>query len=213
MLGRKDVRMLIHVLSIDWDYYINVNKEKRKVWFPDIPEDLLTEEDRELLWKPYYEQFDLSRIGIMEDDFENTKKVIKNCKLNHNLIKRVKDSHRYIYDVIYEVMHHYSVNEVTVYNIDYHHDMYQYRIPNERVNCSNWAAILQEELGNSLDYYWIKRDDSEEYSLAGKVDCKLSNIADINSINFDVLYLCKSGAWSPPHLDTCYQELVSCLYE
>lgn len=206
---------MIQILSIDWDYYIDITNEKRNSWFPYIPDDLLTEEDRENLWAPCYDKFGISGVGILEEDFEKTKHLIRSCKKNSRLIKTVNDSHRYLYDLVYKILNdNINVHEtILIYNIDHHHDMYSYRIPNEKVNCSNWAGVLREELGDILEYRWIKRDDSEEYSLAGKVECAYGTFNDIKSISFDSIYLCKSGAWSPPHLDCRYKELVDVLLE
>jgi hypothetical protein len=201
--------LMINVLSIDWDYYINASNDIRNEWFPNIPEDILTEEERTELWEPYYKKYNIKTIDLLRDELDKTKNIIRNnINNNKNIIKMVNESHRYIYCIINQILSESREKSITVFNIDHHHDMYQYHKYDEKVNCSNWVTILKEELENNFEYYWIKREDSEEYSLAGKIECNICTIDDISDKVFDIIFLCKSGAWSPPHLDSQYKELT-----
>jgi hypothetical protein len=204
---------MINLLSIDWDYFINTSNETRNTCFPNIPDDILTEEQRKEIWEPLYEEYDIENIGILEDEFDQLKDILQRILYNNkNIIKYVNDSHRYMYDLVYQSLKAAKTRFVRVFNIDFHHDMYQYRKPNEKVNCGNWAEILQEELSEKFDYNWIKREDSEEFSLLGQVEYNESSLEDLPKVNFDGIYLCKSGAWSPPHLDDAFIELKNCIY-
>ena len=203
---------MINVLSIDWDYYVDTSNEIRERCFPKILNDIISEEKRIEMWRESYKKYNIKNIGILEEKFQKTIQLIEDIeKDSPKACKITNDSHRFVYDVIEKEIEEFHDENIKVYNIDHHHDMYQYRTSFDKVNCSNWAEILQEELGSKFDYNWIKRDDSEEYSLAGKVNCKECFLDDITEKKFDVIYLCRSGAWSPPHLDNKYNELKKCL--
>lgn len=203
---------MINVLSIDWDYYVDTSNEVREKCFPKILDDIISEEERLQMWKEYYEKYNIKDIGILDDKFEKTMKLIETIEANSpQAYKIINDSHRFVYNIIEKEIEEHRDENIKVYNIDHHHDMYQYRTSSDKVNCSNWAEILKEELGEKFDYNWIKREDSEEYSLAGRVQCKECSLEDITEKKFDVIYLCRSGAWSPPHLDNKYNQLKECI--
>ncbi len=205
---------MINLLSIDWDYFIDTSNETRNTCFPDTPDDILTEDMRKEIWEPFYETYDIKDIGILDNKFENLKELIRYIKsYNKNTVKYVNDSHRYMYELVYKFLEVRKSKLVRVFNIDHHHDMYQYRKPNEKINCGNWAEMLQEELGENFDYNWIKREDSEEYNFWGKIDYNESSLEELYKIDFDGIYLCRSGAWSPPHLDDAFLELKNYITE
>lgn len=123
-----------------------------------------------------------------------------------------------IYDFIKD---NWDYDDIVVDNIDFHHDYYEWQetevdvsqsgvtkkaISTEKVNCGNWVRILMEiDFPEELVYNWVCRTDSD---LSEKLE-KHPNfggyymIEDLlnNEQTYDLLYICRSSVWSPPHLD------------
>lgn len=99
------------------------------------------------------------------------------------------------------------VNEdekINLINIDHHHDTgYENNsfVSLDNINCGNWARWLLEQ-NNLNSYIWINNKNSE---IDQEYVSKINNIIDINKINLDtllkpdLLILCLSEPWVPPH--------------
>jgi len=196
--------MMKRFLSIDFDYFVGCSAKERAALFPKMDETYSFEE-QSALWRAAYKKTLEKLAGItIHPDF----KVIEGVCRNYRGISMVEDSHKHIYQWIMELTGEEEAFEV--YNIDFHHDMYCLRLGEEKVNCSNWARVLKEERPQ-MQYYWIKREDSEEKALGGKVEAETKPLACIKELSFDYLYLCRSSVWCPPHLDRYFTHLFAIL--
>lgn len=198
-------------LSIDWDFFIGATATQRALLFPDGGNENLHTTLHKYIWDSRYANPELSDIKVSPE--YNT--LLKICK-DFDGQCLIADSHRFAYDFIME--NTTPDEKFEVYNIDFHHDLYDYRTGDEIVNCGNWVTILREDRPN-MKYVWVKCDDSDTMTI-GNVKVK----AEMMSLNlftilfrhgisedFDYLYLCRSAMWSPPHLDPKFVQAAKIL--
>lgn len=193
------------VLSIDWDYFVDTSIDFKTSNFPDGGNENLPESILDAIWVTRYGQCDKMQ-GIKED----TKELVK----LRMLLKRVanpytrviiSDSHKDIYEPLEELRQ--SKFPMKTYNIDFHHDIYNFG--DEEVNCGNWLRkFIDAEGASDLDkFMWIRRKDSE---LSGEEfidDNSVVGIPEDLPDTFHLIFLCRSGVWSPPHLDDRFLSL------
>lgn len=199
------------ILSIDWDFFIDATSHQRAILFPDGGNENLHKDLRKYIWDSRYADPKLSTIGV-SSEYESLLKIAEEFKG----LCYIADSHRFAYDFVMENTE--DNEEFEVYNIDYHHDLYNYRTGKERVNCGNWGTILREDNPN-MKYVWVKKEDSDIFTIGNfEVDAETISFEEFlsrfdNDIagNFDYLYLCRSAMWSPPHLDNEFIKVVDIL--
>lgn len=188
------------VLSIDWDYFVNASCDDRLVYFPDGGNENMCEMLQNIVWGSRYMDKHLKNFGVC--DIEFIKKVLLKNSSNANKIKVcVRDSHKEAYPFI--TSKRKSLRDVEIYNIDFHHDVYDF---NRGVDCGNWA-LRCFEMGANV--FWLGREDSDDKAV--KYDKGvLSRISedDILKQEFTHIFLCRSSMWSPPHLDKYFIELI-----
>lgn len=189
------------VLSIDWDYFIDATAVQRFSMFPDGGNENVPYYLRNIIWASHYNG-ELEKIGIKEKDLEIAKDLIA-----HNFDSiMIADSHKHIYEFIEE---NYLGDCIDVTNIDFHHDLYgMNNIGRQEVDCGNWMVKLFDEY--DCTYAWINQSDSDK-SVDNDEFCKINeiNIEKIKNEKFDLLYICKSSIWSPPHLDKYFIDAFS----
>ena len=189
------------ILSIDFDYFVIVSKSFRQNHFPDGGAeygDGLNAAVWETLYgagKAYGEP-----VETVQADTESLAKV-RTCILNQGKqLSRcmIADSHVHAYNFIKGLLP--EGDKATIYNIDFHHDTYNNAHNKSEVNCGNWQRRLHEEC--MADLYWVNRKGSElEESLATQV-----SLDDALAQQYDALFVCRSGWWTPPHLDDVFIE-------
>lgn len=200
-------------LSVDWDFFIGATAEQRYMMFPDGGNESLNTTLRDYIWDTHYRDPNLAKLGV-SSHFPAMRRICREFRGDCF----IADSHRFAYDFIME--HTKPDEEFEVYNIDFHHDLYNYRTGEERVNCGNWGTILHEDRPN-MKFYWVKRNDSETMTIGDvEVDAEMISFKDFLarfsnavSAHFDYLYLCRSAMWSPPHLDPKFVQLVKPLMQ
>ena len=196
-------------MSIDWDYFIKATDTERCLMFPDGGNEHLPEFIQQVIWEGRYTNPKLAEIRLIED----YKKIPFLLKKAENVC--IFDSHRHIYDVIKE--NTAPDEEFMVYNIDFHHDQFFLQTSKQPVNCGNWVNKLQEIRPN-MKYTWIRRTDSQ---LQGETATNNTNIDnnnnnniiiesfnDLFNLDFVYGYFCRSGMWSPPHLDEEFVDMI-----
>lgn len=195
----------IKILSIDFDYFIDTDITTRNDIFPDGADEMPLEE-LSSKWVDVYKNYPfVEGLGVI-NDYDQIKELLSDPKfvLGRNVFS--SPTHKDIYRFL--CMQDFTGNDVLeVYNIDFHHDMYHYRIPNgDRVNCSNWARVMLEDFPKST-YKWIRREDSEIYTLFGEVECEhTTSLEGLDDIDF--IFICESPEWTPPHLHDKYLDLI-----
>jgi hypothetical protein len=115
----------------------------------------------------------------------------------------VTDSHRYAYDFIKNQMYEQHANQLHVTNIDFHHDVYD--MGSNSVDCGNWLRILMKEYHSENDSFaWVRRSDSDMDRTSNRLQCV--HLDSIKSKTWNVIFICRSGMWSPPHLDKNFKK-------
>lgn len=198
-------------LSIDWDFFIDATADQRAILFPDGGNENFPTSLREYIWDSRYRVPELSKIGV-SPEYKHLLKMARDFEGDCV----IADSHRFAYDFIMQETD--PDEEFEVYNIDFHHDLYNYKTGEERVNCGNWGTILREDRPN-MRFVWVKCSDSDTNTIGDcPVDCDILDYDQFKfrfkkgiSKSFEYLYLCRSAMWSPPHLDDKFVRIVKIL--
>lgn len=197
----------LRVLSIDWDYLVNATMKERMTMFPDGGNENLPNGLLDYIWMNRYADYPkLSDIDVDKFALNYLKNFIQRHCNRHTQIM-VADSHRHIFNMVY--LMHVKDQPVTVINVDFHHDCYG-SPKNPEVDCGNWVTQMFVNGKNKLNmplfesqYLWVKREDSDEpkesYSWSKSISIK--ELGKLEDFTLDVLFICRSGTWSPPHLD------------
>lgn len=229
----------LNVLSIDFDYFVDA-AQFEKHDFPDPNEDLpayvntylwMTHYATSLLRKEHEKSGGrlLSEIDIDWKAFTQVKnflKAFKKCEQSKHTKVVITNSHAEMFDEI-ELMQ--PGGPVRVLNLDDHHDFYDI---GEDLNCGNWGNKLMSFLkkqGNSVladsEVVWIPQSDSsievEECKAFEELLSLSPQYTDVSKLgemiqkffqgDIDLIFLCRSGCWVPPHLDFRFLDLKDML--
>ena len=189
----------LKVLSIDWDYFIDCSAYDRADLFPDGGNENLPAEISNMIWGSRYLNENLKKIGYLEDDAKYICCVL-DSQIDKHCEMVVVDSHKYLYNKIVEFMKSGDYENLDITNIDFHHDLYEF---NDNVDCGNWFRYIIDKYGNKGNSYrWIKRNDSDDVpkKYKGIVKESIGMKEDLDN-DYDIIFICRSGMWSPPHLD------------
>ena len=193
-------------LSIDWDFFIDATLEQRMTMFPDGGNENLPASIRDYIWDTYYRNPELENMEVTSD----YKYLLHICR-TFNGEALVSDSHRWAFNFIMDNTD--PDEEFEVYNIDFHHDLYNFTTKDGEVNCGNWATILRKYRPN-MKYKWVRCYTSDIYSNEDKVNAEIMSMTifmmlfrDISE-EFQYLFFCRSAVWSPPHLDKKFVRAV-----
>lgn len=87
-----------------------------------------------------------------------------------------------------------------------HHDLFN---DNPYLDCGNWLMHIYNEIPNT-HISWVANPVSEDvYGFDDKLKSMVLNtLESIKDRKFDIVFLCRSDNWLPPHLDNEFQELV-----
>ena len=199
---------MVGILSIDFDYFIDITSEERDLYFPK-GNDGISKANLKLMWKERYLRHPKLRdVGVIKDYY-----ILKEFLALSNIHKNkfhVADSHKSIRKIIDRIP---WSSQLKIVNIDFHHDYYHYYSGGDNFNCGNWLRRIIEERPNTK-VKWVRREDSQIYSLEGEFP--FENTTDIGPIfeeNFDYIFICRSPEWSPPHLTSKFEELVRSIYK
>lgn len=200
----------LKVLSIDFDYFQNVDADTIRSCYPDgidLPTELST-----IVWSGYYAndrtRNKLSSVTILNDELNLLRKLLTskdNFRVSTPVL--ITNSHVHIYDFIHEYMDKYEVTDVNIVNIDMHHDFFN---KNKELDCGNWLSHIYNDYLNHCNVSWITNPVS---NICYDFDQALNNlvknsIQSIKDFKFDILFLCRSDNWLAPHLDYHFDNLV-----
>lgn len=194
----------MRVLSVDFDYFQTTTKKLTKL-YPDgvdLPTDLSEAE-----WGKRYavDSQHLLKIGINHPEFSLIKTILK--RQNKNVPVKIAQSHKDIYSFIKD-RYNFS-EELRLVNVDFHHDFFN---KNEEVDCGNWVGHILEEVraaGQRYNFDWIANPLSDKIYQFGDelAPLILTSLQSIINEEFDLIFLCRSDNWLPPHLDTHFTAL------
>lgn len=209
----------LNVLSIDWDYFVKVSTEDRMKMFPDGGNENFPLGLQSIIWSSYY------CYGLEECAKTDTRAIRKLKKRMYGqyiepMVCLVAESHKHCYQFIKDCARDFGYEDLNVVNIDFHHDIYK---NGDEVDCGNWFRKIIEEFDNTdSKFTWVKRDDSDDSVYSDDSDNipkKLEVTEDIDILfeyDWDIIFVCKSGMWSPPHLDSnfrdCFKGMLDAFY-
>ncbi len=198
---------MINICSIDWDYFFpnsifydwghNEN-------FPDMLWNIRAD-NIPILNKKYNEK-DIALHNYIPDQ-NKLKDFWNNIKIKENLNLIITESHldiSYIFDSIL------LYDEISIYNFDAHHDIYS---SEEELDCGNWAYHFLNS-DESITHYHIIYPEWRKTEPDMKIDMKIDinthyQIPD-NLPIFDILFICRSGAWTPSWADDDWINFIEC---
>lgn len=189
------------VLSIDFDYFQIVTKEQLDRYPTGIDR---TTDESELAWSEIYQE-NRDLYDVKPNKIELSKLADILCAQNEAVPVMIVNSHRNIYDFIHKNV---AIDEkLCVVNIDTHHDFFN---DNSELDCGNWLRFITEEykagfiwISNSISaeiYGFDRNDNHSDKLLPVTLDC-------IKDKKFDLIFLCRSDTWTPPHLDEYFFDL------
>lgn len=198
------------ILSVDFDFFIRENPS----W--DYGH---SEEDSIFLntaWIARYMSVDLYAETDIKKyaDFQPVDMFMKLIWLGFNFKNTklvVADSHKHAYDVLGK--------KSKVINFDAHHDLWKEK--KDKVDCGNW---LYKGIQNGLvgELFWVAPTWSREFNGKEKYWFQKGQYKEIKGYYFDqlkenqfkktqidTLFICRSGAWVPPHHDAEFVRMVT----
>lgn len=203
----KDVRLI----SIDFDFFQKVDKDTIGSYYPDGV-DLSTDLSK-MVWTGYYvhpnTKKKLEAVTCDEDALNTMKSILSHCPTIKDVL--MTNSHVHIYEFIHELMEKYKTSSLHITHIDMHHDVLN---KNTEVDCGNWLGRISEEYHTKVE--WIPNPISlDVYGLTKMIKHILGkglpNLKEADSQGAfdgaDALFLCRSDAWTPPHLDKYFDDL------
>ena len=98
--------------------------------------------------------------------------------------------------------------EVELINVDFHHDMYI--TGGDNLDCGNWLRFFKD-LYPDANITWVRREDSDIESLEGDFPYKHTTDISVVKGDFDLVFLCFSSPWTPPHLKTYFNKMSRCI--
>lgn len=203
----------LNILSIDFDFFQNVSKKALYRYYPeglDLPTEISN-----IVWAGHYSTHNEQILNIKpyKKGLKIVKKIIKENMPYHAMIR---NSHVHCYHFILDYLYdHPEIQTINLYNIDMHHDVSN---QNDKLDCGNWIGKLSETLPETvkLNVIWIaNRVSKYAYGLTSETERKMLH-EDINILNnrqFELIFLCRSDNWVPPHLDTEFIELANIIQD
>lgn len=190
------------VLSIDFDFFPDVSK-KALIYYPDgldLPTDI-----SEIVWSTRYTSngCPIADITINQGLYNQMLDILS--RQSFNIPVMIANSHAKAYDFIIE---YYNDKPIELCNVDFHHDLIN---GNEEMDCGNWISHLIHDYPVQ-DFKWIARKTAIDcYNIKKQEQTELHIEFDFQSIiekNFDMVFLCRSDCWLPPHLDSYFDNMV-----
>lgn len=191
----------MNVLSIDFDFFQQVTSDTIALCYPD-PVDLPTTVSA-FVWGSRYSQNEDELLSVKTDNDKLTElmQIVFKSIMRKRPVGMVANSHRHIYDFIKK----HCDGDIKLVNIDMHHDMFN---DNDKVDCGNWVSHICNEYNTELT--WIANPISREtFGLEdARFDIIESNFDSIKDITWDLIFLCRSDNWTPPHLDEDFNRIA-----
>ncbi len=183
---------MLNVLSIDWDYFVDANGQYRFEHFPDIPNEKYPQSLQDAIWISRYAEDDsLFKVGVKPAVYALVK------RLNYIPYICVCDSHKYAYTFGIQRLRETGNTQFNFLNIDFHSDC---RKDTEALDCGNWYSLLMNEYKGKWN--WIGWPDSYKVGKPRKLNFTAAfDLSKIDKVAWDMLFICRSNMWSPPHLD------------
>lgn len=209
----------INILSIDFDFFQNVDKHTLLMDYPDGV-DLPTELSA-VVWSGHYTNTAcrkrLMQVTPATDKIKEIKQIIHEKKTKQT-VSMICNSHVYAYDFIFQILlKHPECTKLNLYNLDMHHDIFN---EHQGLDCGNWIRHVKQDVSTrniQVSIHWICNPISMSvYGLDDTTDIqKICNIqtelTDLWNYRWHGIFLCRSDTWLPPHLDKDFITLAESL--
>lgn len=195
------------ILTIDWDYFFNVDLNTRDFDFPQILDGRVKSIPDNSVWLS-------DETYKAPQSFDNRSFLRLIQALGKVSFHRafVSENHGEMYNVVTEYVRKKDKNNdpIEIVNVDYHHD---YSFNNgDKLCCDNWARLLAEKYPDTT-IKWCKREDSVTTSFGCPVpveDRTFDEVIKSLGVNhFDYVHLCRSDLYSPPLSDGKFNLLMT----
>ena len=193
-----------YVLSIDWDYFM-IKTKKQVIKCPDGGNENLPDSVSDFIWLNCYVHS--PELLDIKTNIASMRALGKTLKLNKEYESckfKVAKSHAAIYPFIYDNMDDPS-EPITIVNIDEHHDFYEH---SDELNCGNWAWHVLDNF-ELKKFIWYQNDHASIVGEPPNESCieiiRDDNLRGIQDCFYDMIFICKSLPWSPPHLDKNFE--------
>ena len=190
----------MNILSIDYDYFQKVTEKQLKL-YPDGIDMTLDESLK--AWERSINKLKYRYlITSIMNDYEKLYFIADIIADNSSALMKESYTHKDIYNFIIENTS--PDDTLNLYHLDMHHDAIN---NNDELDCGNWCSFLNEE--RRLNLYWFPNPISANvYGLGENFVPYLHNdLHEIKDIRFDMIFLCMSPCWVPPHLHKDYKIL------
>lgn len=195
------------VLSIDWDYFMNVSFENRDKYFPKVNEiENSCPKESFYSWANAYNEFpEIYDIDVNQKEFTVLGEILGNRNSDYDFY--YADSHLEIVNLLKNL----GGENNSIVHVDHHHDYFDYG--GDNINCSNWLRHYDFLFNEKI---WVKNKDSQINSLLYPEGVPLVFgeylLEDFKKDSFDYIFLCRSSPFSPPHLDKYFEELLKIVF-
>lgn len=211
---RLKLQRPLNILSLDFDYFLKFENDDASVLaeFPDGTESFLQYNDA--IWATHLAHKEvedrIKTVKCNEDELAKVSVFLNDCKPDIPVM--IANSHVHIYDFI--LSHAKPGQELRILNLDFHHDAYH---TEQELNCGNWVLKLKDRIDNPVVYQWVTSDNgwnASEGTIPRFVQgaYRFKTFKDYLSWNKeykpDLIFLCRSDVWVPPHLDGYFDMLM-----
>lgn len=197
----------MRILSIDYDYYQIVDVDTVRKYYPDGID--ISTRLSSAVWAVRYADVNaksaIASVKINSDEIEATKQLLmEQCSDCPVLIS---NTHKDIYDFAVAMMSNSGSSELQVTNVDMHHDMFN---DNPELDCGNWVSFLQQKYADKMSIRWIANPISKIAYGFSDEDWKYigNSVTKTQYREYDAIFLCRSDAWLPPHLDQSFNDMI-----
>ncbi len=191
----------MNVLSIDFDYFQNVSEEL----IYDYPDGVEMDNDLStIVWaRRMVGNEAIGKVKILNEEYNDVIRLL--TRQNNVKCIMISQSHADIYDFIKDNV---TGKQIAITNIDMHHDMFNDK---EEVDCGNWLGHIAKEYDATIT--WVENPISRKvYSVKEDPFSRIrSHVASLAGSQYDLIFLCRSNTWLPPHLDKKFDELKNFL--
>lgn len=189
------------VLSIDFDFFQDTTL-KALTHYPDGCD--YSTQMSEAIWAARYKTNakELLNVQINKSLYQTMIQILK--AQNSNVPVLITRSHKDAYGFIKGFK---KVEWLDLVNVDLHHDITN---QNKELDCGNWIRYAIQDF-KKVNFRWIARKvsvDTYEIEESEQKDFHMSfGLSPLLNEKFDAIFLCRSDAWLPPHLDTYFDEM------
>lgn len=214
------IKAKLHILSIDWDYFVPI--DPINLW--NQGESKLLMSNAWLARTSYLKK--MTNGSYKPEDMLKLKASVKLPKFSDPDWVGIGESHANAYNFIrdYTECKFSGIEDVTIHHFDLHHDMWNTKLETSfDISAENWLRATVKWLARKcrVNIIWY----IPEWLLNAGYTTELFNFTDniifnpkvITSvavasqlkgkIDADMVYLCRSSGWTPPHLDKKFVEL------